>query len=79
MKIDDKMIGRAIKLARLHRSKSQQWLGEQPGVDCTYQQIQKYEAGSNRVTLGVFVAICSALDVKVGDDVAAWIKKTAAL
>lgn len=77
MKIDDKMIGRAIKLARLHRDKSQDWLAE--AVGCTYQQIQKYEAGTNRVTLGRFIAITSALDVKVGGDVAAWIKKTAAL
>ncbi len=74
---DDQTIGRALKLARLHRDKSQQWLAD--AIGCTYQQIQKYEAGTNRVTLGTFIAIASALEVKVGDDVAAWVKKTAAL
>lgn len=77
MRIDDKMIGRAIKLARLHRDKSQQWLADEIGV--TYQQVQKYEAGTNRVTLGTFLEIAKALEIGVAAVVASWIKKTAGL
>ncbi len=75
--IDDKTIGRALKLARLHRSKSQQWLADEIGV--TYQQVQKYEAGTNRVTLSTFIEIAKALEIGPVAAVASWIKKTAGL
>lgn len=77
MKIDDMMIGRAIKLARLHRDKTQQWLADEIGV--TYQQIQKYEAGSNRVSLSTFIEIAKALEIAPVVGVAAWVKKMAGL
>jgi transcriptional regulator with XRE-family HTH domain len=77
MKIDDEMIGRSIKLARLHRDKSQQWLADEIGV--TYQQVQKYEAGTNRVTLKAFLEIAKALEIGQAALIAGWIKKTAGL
>lgn len=77
MRIDDKMIGRAIKLARLHRSKSQQWLADELGV--TYQQVQKYETGTNRVTLSTFIEIATALEIGPVAAVATWIKRTSGL
>lgn len=73
MTIDDASIGRAIKLARLHRDKSQQWLADEIGV--TYQQVQKYEAGSNRVSVTTFLEIAKALGITQAKEIAAWIER----
>lgn len=43
----DKHIGDRIRMRRLQLNRSQGWLGEQLGL--TFQQIQKYERGMNRV------------------------------
>ena len=43
----DVEIGRRIKLQRLAKGMSQTALGEACGI--TFQQIQKYEKGTNRV------------------------------
>ena len=44
----DKMVGLRIRTARMDMQMSQADLGEQLGV--TFQQVQKYEKGVNRVT-----------------------------
>ncbi|MGP9821432.1 helix-turn-helix domain-containing protein [Salinarimonas sp. NSM] len=46
----DRFVGQRIRLARRIAKMSQQKLGEQIGV--TYQQIQKYENGTDRIGAG---------------------------
>ena len=43
----DKVIGRNVRIHRLARKMSQTELGEQLGV--SFQQVQKYENGTNRI------------------------------
>jgi transcriptional regulator with XRE-family HTH domain len=51
--------GARIKEMRKASGLSQGDLAE--GLGITFQQIQKYENGSNRMSVGVFVAICQTL------------------
>jgi len=46
----DKLVGRNIRIHRLRKSMSQERLGEALGL--TFQQVQKYEKGTNRVGAG---------------------------
>lgn len=54
-------LGRRIRAHRLMRGVSQETLGQQLGV--TFQQIQKYENGANRVSAGRLLQIASFLKV----------------
>jgi transcriptional regulator with XRE-family HTH domain len=56
-------IGRQIKQYRILRGLSQQKLAEKIGL--TFQQIQKYEWGTNRIVADRLVAMADALDVPV--------------
>lgn len=58
---DDAEVGRAIKLARKQRGLSQTDLGRALGV--TYQQVQKYENGTDRVAVSRLMQISRYLDV----------------
>lgn len=62
---DDKRIGENIKLLRKSRGMSQEKLGEALGV--TFQQVQKYEKGTNRVAISTGLKICKALGVNITD------------
>ena len=53
----------AIRTLRKQAGMSQQALGQALGV--TFQQVQKYENGTNRVTAGRLVLIAEALGVQV--------------
>jgi transcriptional regulator with XRE-family HTH domain len=64
----DQALGLAIRLRRHARGLSQSGLGEAIGV--SFQQIQKYERGANRVSFSTMVRICQALDCHVSDLVA---------
>jgi transcriptional regulator with XRE-family HTH domain len=55
----DRHIGLRIRSRRLALGKSQEWVGEQLGL--TFQQVQKYEKGTNRVGGSRMVQIASAL------------------
>jgi transcriptional regulator with XRE-family HTH domain len=44
----DRQIGMRLRLLRAARGKTQEWLGEQLGL--TFQQVQKYEKGINRIS-----------------------------
>jgi transcriptional regulator with XRE-family HTH domain len=44
----DREMGRRLRLIRIERGMSQTSLGERVGI--TFQQIQKYENGSNRIS-----------------------------
>lgn len=57
----DTIIGQKIKVRRTELKISQAELGEQLGV--SFQQVQKYEKGVNRVSAGRLHHIAKALDV----------------
>ena len=59
----DKLVGRNIRVHRLVRGLTQEALGEKLGV--TFQQIQKYEKGTNRVGSGRLYQIAALLEVPV--------------
>lgn len=60
----DSYIGTRIRIRRLEVGLSQQQLGEALGV--SFQQIQKYERGINRVGAGRVQEIAQVLRVEVG-------------
>jgi len=59
----DREIGRRIKAKRLLLGHNQQFLAETIGV--SYQQVQKYENGTDRVGASRLFAISKALDVPI--------------
>lgn len=59
----DLHIGNQIYAARLAKGLSRQELSDQIGV--THQQLQKYEKGVNRISVGRLVLIAKALDRSV--------------
>ena len=59
----DRIVGRNIRIFRAARRMSQDGLGEAAGV--TFQQIQKYENGTNRVGSSRLVKIAAALQVPI--------------
>jgi transcriptional regulator with XRE-family HTH domain len=59
----DAHVGRAVRVRRRLRGLSQQALGERIGL--TFQQIQKYESGANRISASALHAIAGALEVPV--------------
>ena len=59
----DEIVGRNIRVYRLAKGLSQTDLGNKLGI--TFQQIQKYEKGTNRVGSGRLYQIGTVLDVSV--------------
>jgi len=59
----DVEIGRKIRALRLERGLSQSGLAE--GIGLTFQQVQKYEKGANRVSAGRLQQIADMLNVPV--------------
>jgi len=57
-------VGHRIRIERLARGLSQTALANQLGV--TFQQVQKYEKGVNRVGAGRLTKIAEVLGIKVG-------------
>ena len=53
--------GLNMRRMRRQRRMSQEWLAEMVGL--TFQQIQKYERGANRISCSRLMAIAKALDV----------------
>lgn len=64
----DQALGLAIRLRRHAKGLSQSALGDAIGV--SFQQVQKYERGANRVSFSTMVRICEALGCQVSDLVA---------
>ena len=60
----DKIVGERIRRRRILTGLTQDQLGEALGV--SYQQIQKYEAGANRVSAGRLYLLASRLNVSPG-------------
>jgi len=57
----DALVGQNIRICRLQRKMSQGELGRRIGV--TFQQVQKYENGTNRIGAGRLTQISSVLGV----------------
>jgi transcriptional regulator with XRE-family HTH domain len=60
----DVAVGRNLRLWRIARGLSQSQLAKQLGV--TFQQVQKYEIGGNRMSTGRLVKAASILGVSIG-------------
>jgi len=75
----DQFVGQKLRLARTSRKLSQTQLGESSGI--TFQQVQKYEKGTNRVSASRLFEFAKLLGVEIayffegaggrGDDVVA--------
>ena len=61
----DVMVGTKIRIFRTHRGLSQSNLAEKIGV--AFQQVQKYENGTNRVGASRLSRIAAALDISIGE------------
>jgi DNA-binding XRE family transcriptional regulator len=59
----DVEVGRLVRVQRIMRGLSQTELGNQIGV--TFQQVQKYESGANRISMGRLTRIARVLGVNV--------------
>jgi transcriptional regulator with XRE-family HTH domain len=57
----DKIVGRNVRICRLQKGLSQTDLAIKLGI--TFQQIQKYEKGTNRIASGRLLKIASLLSV----------------
>jgi transcriptional regulator with XRE-family HTH domain len=55
----DVHVGSRVRLARLLAGKTQQWLAAQ--VSLTFQQVQKYERGANRISCSMLSEFATAL------------------
>lgn len=60
----DRQVGRRIMEARVKAGQSQSDLGRAIGL--TFQQVQKYEKGTNRVSISRLISIAKALGVPLG-------------
>ncbi len=59
----DVLVGMRIKEFRVRNDKSQKSLGDDIGL--TFQQVQKYESGKNRVSASILFEIAKALKTPV--------------
>ena len=59
----DRLVGKRIAMRRREVGKSQSALADQVGI--SFQQLQKYEAGENRITVSRLVHIAAELNVEV--------------
>lgn len=59
----DRLVGRRIAMRRRELGKSQAALADQLGI--SFQQLQKYEGGENRITVARLAHIAAELDVDV--------------
>lgn len=60
----DKNVGQRLRKRRIELGMSQQALGEILGL--SFQQVQKYESGANRIAASRLYNICLSLEVEVG-------------
>src|SRR5688572_13935576 len=58
----DARIGERVRMYRFERAMSQTELADAIGV--TFQQIQKYEKGANRISAATLLRICAAMDIE---------------
>jgi transcriptional regulator with XRE-family HTH domain len=58
-------IGKQIKFFRLRAGVTQEGLGQK--LDVTFQQVQKYENGENRISCNKLLDLCTALECTPND------------
>jgi transcriptional regulator with XRE-family HTH domain len=61
----DKIIGRNLRAFRLQKNMSQEQIAA--GVKLTFQQVQKYEKGTNRISGSRMAQFCQLLNVTPND------------
>src|ERR1700688_732317 len=61
----DKHVGRRVRMCRMMLGMSQEKLGDALGL--TFQQVQKYEKGTNRISAGRLQRIADILEIPVAD------------
>lgn len=61
----DVVAGRNLRLARIHAGYSQERLADAVGL--TFQQIQKYEAGTNRISISRAHEFTLILNISISD------------
>ena len=61
----DRHVGARLRLLRLQRGLSQKDIAE--GLGLTFQQVQKYENGANRISASKLFEIAAVLDVSIAD------------
>ncbi len=71
----DRAIGEQLRRRRVELGLTQEQLGRRVGL--SYQQVQKYERGANRITARKLVAMARALDMAPGAFFAALAAPTA--
>jgi transcriptional regulator with XRE-family HTH domain len=59
----DTQVGSRVRMRRMALGKSQSWLAK--AVDLTFQQIQKYEKGTNRIGSSRLQQFANLLDVPI--------------
>jgi len=64
-KSDDIRVGQNLRQLRILRGVTQEQLGK--ALEITFQQVQKYEKGTNRVSASRMAAICRVLNCTVND------------
>jgi len=57
-------VGQQLRIRRVHSNLSQTELGQKVGL--SYQQVQKYESGKNRISASMLYEIANGLNVPVG-------------
>ncbi|QDW40784.1 helix-turn-helix transcriptional regulator [Bradyrhizobium sp. KBS0727] len=72
----DAMVGAKIRMFRINHGMSQTALADRIGV--SFQQVQKYEKGANRVGANRLSQIASVLGITVGELFESSLEKTAA-
>jgi transcriptional regulator with XRE-family HTH domain len=60
---ESKRIGQVLKAVRIERNLSQEKVGELLGL--TFQQIQKYEKGANRISLITAIKFCEVMNIDI--------------
>ena len=58
-------IGQRLRAVRSTRGLTQAELGVEIGV--TFQQIQKYENGTNRLSVAIMLRLCQFMDINAGE------------
>jgi transcriptional regulator with XRE-family HTH domain len=69
----DLRLGMKLRKLRISRGHTQSALALKIGV--TFQQLQKYETGANRVSVSALIRICVALDVSPANLIAELVAK----
>ncbi len=62
---EDKVIGENLNKIRVAKNISQDYIAKQIGV--TFQQIQKYEKGTNRISASTLLKLSQLLNVPIED------------